>query len=232
MKQNKEAAAGLPPAANPLQRTVAALGLLAQLTALLAAALDARLPHALALGWVAGRGEGGRCGRALTPVCCSEYCNGRVSAGGLAWRGARLGACVAALSARSGLRPARPALAGLDAVRLAAAADAEPLGRYASAPPRPAPHPRAALHSMRPSARRVEAWMSGSLADAWAACDDGWAGAEPDADDCEPPEHLHWPETQEVRTARPAPRRPAAADARLRRWRSRAARRPRPRRRW
>lgn len=44
--------------------------------------------------------------------------------------------------------------------------------------------------------------MSSSLAEAWAACDDGWAGAEPDADDTEPPEHLHWPEAHEVRIAR------------------------------
>lgn len=45
--------------------------------------------------------------------------------------------------------------------------------------------------------------MSSSLAEEWAACDDGWAGAEPDADDSEPPEHLHWPEAHEVRILHP-----------------------------
>lgn len=52
VKEKTEAAA---PAADPLRRTVAALALLAQLAALLAAALDVRLPHALALRWATGR---------------------------------------------------------------------------------------------------------------------------------------------------------------------------------
>ncbi|XP_063529055.1 beclin 1-associated autophagy-related key regulator isoform X2 [Cydia strobilella] len=48
-KQNKEASMTAEPADNPLHRTVAALGLAAQLVALLAWTLDARLPHSLTL---------------------------------------------------------------------------------------------------------------------------------------------------------------------------------------
>ncbi|KAJ2944420.1 hypothetical protein O0L34_g3756 [Tuta absoluta] len=152
---------------NPLQRCASALGLCAQLVALLAYTLDARLPHSLAL---------------------SEYCNWRVNAHGLSWRYRRLSACCAALSARCGAPPSASALAGLDAVCTAAAADAPPLGR-------------------------VEAWMSEELAAAWAVWEAAGGGAELDADIDEPPEHLHWPETNEMEelSCTPPPPAPAAS---------------------
>ncbi|XP_063618046.1 beclin 1-associated autophagy-related key regulator [Cydia splendana] len=108
-KQNKEASLTAEPADNPLHRTVAALGLAAQLVALLAWTLDTRLPHALTL---------------------SEYSNWRVSAAGLRARVLRVCACAAALLARAGAAPPPPPrLHALAALAAAAAADDPALGR-------------------------------------------------------------------------------------------------------
>ncbi|XP_034831157.1 beclin 1-associated autophagy-related key regulator isoform X1 [Maniola hyperantus] len=108
--QNKETPVSAVPTSNAAHRTSAALGLAAQLVALLAWTLDVRLPHAITL---------------------SEYSDPR------SWRGCvgRLRAGAAALCARAGVPPApAPAaplapLAGLHALALAARADDPELGR-------------------------------------------------------------------------------------------------------
>ncbi|XP_063358866.1 beclin 1-associated autophagy-related key regulator [Cydia amplana] len=108
-KQNKEASLTAEPADNPLHRTVAALGLAAQLVALSAWTLDARLPHSLTL---------------------SEYSNWRVTSAGLQARIFRLCACAAALCVRAGVAPPPPPqLSALHALAAAAAADDPGLGR-------------------------------------------------------------------------------------------------------
>ncbi|XP_039764533.1 beclin 1-associated autophagy-related key regulator [Pararge aegeria] len=107
--QNKETPVSAEPTSNAAHRTSAALGLAAQLVALLAWTLDVRLPHAVAL---------------------SDYSDPR------SWRACvgRLRAGAAALCARAGVPPApAPAaplapLAGLHALALAARADDPELG--------------------------------------------------------------------------------------------------------
>ncbi|XP_041988291.1 beclin 1-associated autophagy-related key regulator-like [Aricia agestis] len=93
-------------------RARAALGLAAQLVALLAATLDVRLPHAINL---------------------SDYCEGRCAGG---WSGCvgRVRAGCAALCGHAALPPAAP-LAGLHELALAAAADLPALGRAPPPPP-------------------------------------------------------------------------------------------------
>lgn len=68
--------------------------------------------------------------------CCSEYCNWRVSAGGVEWRARRLSASCAVLCARAGLPPPPPpaprpphALSALHELVLAASTDDPALGR-------------------------------------------------------------------------------------------------------
>ncbi|CAH2105143.1 unnamed protein product [Euphydryas editha] len=123
VSQSKEPAAGGEPNTNPAQRARAALGLAAQLLALLAWTLDVRLPYAIAL---------------------SEYSDPR------SWRSCvvRVRAGAAALCARAGVAPlpelcpapapsSAPApapaplaaLSALHALSLAAAADDPELGR-------------------------------------------------------------------------------------------------------
>ncbi|XP_050361600.1 beclin 1-associated autophagy-related key regulator [Nymphalis io] len=119
VSQNKDAAVCSVPTSNPAYRTSAALGLAAQLVALLAWTLDVRLPHAIAL---------------------SEYSDPR------SWRACvgRVRAGATALCARAGVPPPPPpapapapahapaplaALTALHALALAAAADDPDLGR-------------------------------------------------------------------------------------------------------
>ncbi|KAJ8729767.1 hypothetical protein PYW08_001348 [Mythimna loreyi] len=163
LRQNKESLATGPScSANPAARACAALALCAQLLALLAWALDARLPHTISL---------------------NEYCNWRVSGGGVSWRARRLSACSAALASRAALAP--PALAPQQA---------------------PAPHALAALHTLVVAANTDDP-MLGRVS-SWAACGSAavrelWADAiaalgDLDTDDTEPPEHLNWPETADM----------------------------------
>lgn len=115
LRQNKEAGGtGSAGGAGPAARVCAALSLCAQLLALLAWALDARLPHAISL---------------------NEYCVWRASEGGATWRLRRVSACSAAICARAALPPtstAPHALAALHTLTLAAATDDPALGRVES----------------------------------------------------------------------------------------------------
>ncbi|XP_063891335.1 beclin 1-associated autophagy-related key regulator isoform X1 [Helicoverpa armigera] len=168
-------------------RVVAALALCAQLLALLAWALDARLPHTISL---------------------NEYCNWRVSASGVSWRARRLSAAGAALCARAALPPPHTHAASAP--------------HAAHATPAP-PHALAALHTLvraantdDPMLGRVESWMSSCEA----AVQSVWADAvaalgDLDADDTEPPEHLHWPETMEIEELSCTPPTPAPAPSLL-----------------
>ncbi|RVE55155.1 hypothetical protein evm_000053 [Chilo suppressalis] len=106
--QNKEAGSLACGANNPAHRTQAALGLAAQLAALLAWTLDARLPHAITL---------------------SEYCNWRLSRSGVSGRVRRLQSACAALSRRAGAPPPARPLAALALAARAALADDPALGR-------------------------------------------------------------------------------------------------------
>ncbi|KAJ0181528.1 hypothetical protein K1T71_002250 [Dendrolimus kikuchii] len=167
ISQNKETIQTCEPTQNPAYRTSAALGLAAQLIALLAWTIDMRLPHVLSL---------------------NEYCNWRVTEGGLAWRARRVCACSAALALRTGVAPL--------------------LRAHAPAAAAAPPHALAALHHVAVAANtddpvlgRVESWMSsssGEMGGAWAALwEEAFAAIEQDHDEVEP-EHLHWPENNEA----------------------------------
>ncbi|XP_059058983.1 beclin 1-associated autophagy-related key regulator [Achroia grisella] len=162
VSQHKEA-----PALHAAHRATAALSLAAQLAALLAWTLDARLPQ---------------------PIVLSEYCNWRVYGGGARWRTRRLRAACGALCTRAAiapsaaLEPAR-ALAALHALAVAAAADHAQLGR-------------------------VETWASEEVLSAGEAWAGAWAAPD-DGDDCDPPEHLHWPEPAEMEELSSTPPAPA-----------------------
>lgn len=183
INQNKEVAQVVEPTQNPAYRTSAALGLAAQLIALLAWTIDMRLPHALSL---------------------NEYCVWRVCEGGLRWRQRRAGACSAALALRAGV--ARWLYAHAPS-RSHTHAHAHPPHNMPSRS-----HALTTLHHLAVAANvddpmlgRVEPWLSVSEAMAGEAWAELWAEAEADADaeaeadhDDAEPEHLHWPETMEM----------------------------------
>ncbi|XP_075991805.1 autophagy related protein 14 [Anticarsia gemmatalis] len=174
LRENKESmSAGCAP--SPVARVCAALSLCGQLLALLAWALDARLPHTISL---------------------NEYCNWRVSEGGVTWRARRVSACSAALCVRARLAPP-----------------------HAAGSTHHTPHALQALHTLviaastdDPMLGRVESWMSDGSSLARSAWEDAIAAlGDLDTDDNEPPEHLHWPETMEMEELSCTPPAPAPA---------------------
>ncbi|XP_022112321.2 beclin 1-associated autophagy-related key regulator isoform X1 [Pieris rapae] len=159
VNQNKEACVGSPPSTIAAHRATAALGLCAQLTALLAWTLDVRLPHAVSLS-----------------ECLETYSGSR--------RGVcrRLRLSGGAVCARAQIRaePSARGLAALHALALAAAADDPAIGRV---------EPWSRSDSVQ--AQWEDLWEEEGREEGG-----GGSGGE-EGEDAEP-EHLHWPENEQV----------------------------------